>query len=372
MSAVLVTGGAGFVGCHLVAALLAGGERVRVLDNLDPLAHPDGGAPARLSADAELITGDLRDRASIERALSGVDRVFHLGGVVGNGESMVNVRRAVDVNSGGTATLLEAVVERRDRIRRLVVASSMVVYGEGAYDCSAHGRLVPGPRPTEQLQRREWEPRCPTCGRELAPARSDERTPLRPVSVYGITKRDQEELALTLGAAHGLETTALRYLNVYGPGQALGNPYTGVAAIFAARLISRRRPIVFEDGRQLRDLVHVSDVVRATIAAMDSAEAPGNAINIATGRPVTVAALAHMLAKELDSTLEPALTGEFRAGDVRHCLVATARAHRLLGFAAKVTLDAGLPDLAEWVARQAFEERGDAALADLRSRGLVG
>ena len=372
MSGVLVTGGAGFIGSHLVDALVAGGERVRVIDNLDPLAHPDGEPPAHLPADVELLVGDVRDRAAVERALEGVDRVFHLGGVVGNGESMVNVRRAVDANCAGTATLLEALLARRDRVRRLVVASSMVVYGEGAYECSEHGPLAPPVRSLEQLRRREWEPRCPRCARRLAPAPTSEDRPLHPTSVYGITKRDQEELSLVLGAAYGLEAVALRYLNVYGPRQALGNPYTGVAAIFASRLLAGRRPRVFEDGAQIRDLVHVSDVARATLAAMEAPAAPGHPINVATGRQVTVVELARVIAAALGSELEPDVTGEFRAGDIRHCFADTTRARDLLGFEATRTLADGLPELAAWVARQTVEERGDEAVAELRARGLVG
>jgi dTDP-L-rhamnose 4-epimerase len=371
VSVVLVTGGAGFIGSHLVDELLRRGQRVRVLDNLDPLAHA-GGAPDHLSRDAELVIADLRDTGAVARALAGVDRVFHLGGVVGNGESMINVRRAVDANSGGTATLLEAVLERRDRIRRLVVASSMVVYGEGAYACPEHGGAPPARRSEEQLRRRDWEPRCPDCGRELTPVATNEDAPLRPTSVYGITKRDQEELALVLGRAYGLETVALRYLNVYGRRQALGNPYTGVAAIFAARLLSGRRPLVFEDGRQIRDLVHVSDVVRATLAAMDAPAAPGHAINVATGARVRVVELARELASALGSELEPEVTGEFRAGDIRHCFADVTRARQLLGFLARRGLADGLPELAEWVARQSVSERGDEAIAELRQRGLVG
>jgi len=370
VSAVLVTGGAGFVGSHLVDALLARGEPVRVLDNLDPLAHPDG-RPTHLGPEAELVVGDLRDRESVDRALRGVEAVFHLGGVVGNGESMINVRRAVEANAGGTACLLEAVLERRDHVRRVVTASSMVVYGEGAYECGEHGGQTPPPRSHDQLRRRRWEPLCPRCGAELAPAATSEDAPLRPTSVYGITKRDQEELTLVLGRAHGLETVALRYLNVYGPRQALGNPYTGVAAIFAGRLLNGRRPLVFEDGGQIRDLVHVADVVRATLAAMDAAAAPGHAINVATGRRVRVGELAHRLAAALDPKLEPDVTGEYRVGDIRHCYADTARARRLLGFEAERKLEDGLPELAEWVARQRVEEHGDSALAELRARGLL-
>ena len=369
---VLVTGGAGFIGSHLVDSLVSDGERVTVLDNLDPLAHPDGAPPEHLNPDAELIEGDLRDRRAVDRALEGVDRVFHLGGSVGNGESMLRVRAAVDANAGGTATLLEAVLAQRERINRLVVASSMVVYGEGAYRCSTHGEVAPGLRSSEQLARREWEPACPRCGLALEPVPTAEDTPLRPASVYGITKRAQEEMALVLGRAHGVETVALRYLNTYGARQALGNPYTGVAAIFAARMLSGKRPLVFEDGEQQRDLVHVADVVRATRAAMDAPQAPGHAINVATGCRIRVRELAERLAGALNSGLEPELTGQFRAGDIRHCFADVTLAREVLGFRAERTLDDGLPELAEWVARQTVHDRGDEALAELRAHGLVG
>ena len=372
MSVLLVTGGAGFIGSHLVDSLVADGERVRVFDNLDPLAHATGERPEHLSDDAELVVGDLRDREALDHALDGVDRVFHLGGVVGNGESMVNISKAVEVNSGGTAALLEALIERRDKVRRLVVASSMVVYGEGAYSCAEHGLVFPPLREVARLKRREWEPACPACHRDLAPEPTTEHTPLRPSSVYGITKRDQEELALVLGHAYGLETVVLRYLNTYGPRQALGNPYTGVAAIFAARLLAGKRPRVFEDGEQVRDLVHVSDVVGATRAAMRASGAPGHAINVATGRRVGVAELARRLATAMGLETEPEVTGEFRAGDIRHCFASVDRARELLGFEAKKTLGEGLPELAEWVAGQTVTERGDDAVAELRARGLVG
>jgi dTDP-L-rhamnose 4-epimerase len=372
VSAVLITGGAGFVGSHLVDHLLAAGEEVRILDNLDPLAHESGEPPAHLDPAAELIVGDLRDRDAVERAVAGCDRVYHLGGIVGNGESMINVRKAIDANAGGTATLLEAVIARRDQIRRLVVASSMVVYGEGSYECPEDGVLSPPLRPVSQLRERRWEPRCPRCGAELRPVAIDEDRDLRPVSVYGISKRDTEELALVLAGAYGFEAVALRYLNVYGPRQALANPYTGVAAIFSARLLNGRRPLVFEDGRQIRDLVHVSDVVRATAAAMDAPAAPGHAINVATGRRIEIGELASRLCELIAPELEPELTGEFRTGDLRHCFAATGRARELLGFEAEVRLEDALPGLAEWVAGQTVSERGDEAIAQLRSQGLIG
>ena len=368
-----MTGGAGFIGSHLVDALLASGEQVRILDNLDPLAHPSGDPPGHLDPGAELIRGDLRSADDVGAALEGVDRVFHLGGIVGNGESMVNVRKAIDSNPGGTATLLEEVIRRREQVRRVVVASSMVVYGEGSYRCAEHGIVEPGLRPSSQLRERRWEPLCPSCGHDLEPIPVTEDRPLRPVSVYGISKRDTEELALVLGEAYGFEAVALRYLNVYGPRQALGNPYTGVAAIFSARLLGGKAPRVFEDGEQIRDLVHVSDVVAATIAAMESAGAPGHAFNVCTGRRIRIAELAGKLAELLAPDLKPEITGEFRAGDIRHCFADPSLARELLGFEATVTIEEGLPELVEWVAAQTeVEERGDEALESLRRAGLVG
>ena len=375
MSRALVTGGAGFVGSHLVEALLGRGEEVRILDDLDPLAHPTGKPPEHLPAGAELLLGDLRSADDVAAALDGVDRVYHLGGIVGNGESMVNVRKAIDSNPGGTATLLEALIARRDRIRRVVVASSMVVYGEGTYRCGEHGTVVPWLRPAVRLRQRRWDPPCPVdgCDRELEPVPVREDAALRPVSVYGISKRDTEELALVLGQAYGIEAVALRYLNIYGPRQALANPYTGVAAIFSARLLAGRAPRVFEDGGQIRDLVHVSDVVAATLAAMDAPRAPGRAFNVCTGRRIRIAELASRLCGLLRPELEPEVTGEFRAGDIRHCFADPSRARELLGFEARVRIEDGLPELVEWVASQTdVVERGDEALEGLRRAGLVG
>jgi len=370
MSTVLVTGGAGFVGSHLVDALLRRGDRVRVLDNLDPQAH-EGGVAGHLAKDAELITGDLRDAATVARALDGVELVFHQAGMVGNGQSMYQIRRYVDVNGGGTATLLEEVLKRRDTVRRVVAASSMVVYGEGAYRCDEHGAVTPRSRRREDLDRGVWAPRCPRCDRPVDAVPTGEDQPLRPTSPYAISKRDCEELVLTTGAAHGVETVALRYLNVYGPRQQLSNPYTGVAAIFATRLLAGRRPVVFEDGLQRLDFVHVSDVVRANLLAAESPAAPGHAVNVGTGVSITVLDLARRLAALLGRDLEPEVTGSFRAGDIRHCWADLDMARRLLGFEAGADRDLELRRLAEWVQEQTPVDRTGAALAELQARGLI-
>jgi dTDP-L-rhamnose 4-epimerase len=347
---VLVTGGAGFIGSHLVDALLARGDTVRVLDSLLEQAHPSGRARF-LSPDAELVVGDLRDRATVDRVLRDVTAVFHQAGMVGNGQSMYDVRRYVEVNVVGTATLLEAMLARRDQFRRLVVASSMVVYGDGAYRCPVHDRVAGVIRPLERLRRGAWEPICPRCGEEVTPVATPEDHPREPTSTYAISKRDQEELALVLGRAHGLPTVVLRYLNTYGSRQALGNPYTGVAAIIATRLLNGRPPLIFEDGRQRRDFVHVRDVAAANLAALQAlalADVPSGGVrayNIASGNPRTVRDMATALATAMDGP-PPVVTGQFRPGDVRHVVASPARAREELRFTASVPFEEGVAEFA--------------------------
>ncbi len=366
----LVTGGAGFVGSHLVDALLARGHEVTVLDSLDPQAH-EGGIARFLDPAARLVGGDLRDRDAVADALAGVEMVFHQGGMVGNGQSMYEMARYVDVNATGTAVLLEEVLRRRDSVRRVVAASSMVVYGDGAYRCPEHGVTAALPRRVADLREHRWEPRCPRCGAFVSPLPTVEDFRLRPTSPYGIGKAACEQLVLVAGEAHGLECVALRYLNVYGPRQALGNPYTGVAAIFCTRLLNGRPPLVFEDGGQLRDLVHVSDVVRANLLAMDAPAAPGCALNVGTGIPVSVASLATTLAAALAPGVEPDVSGRWRAGDIRHCWADISRARDVLGFTATTDRDSALSELAQWVASERPVDRTEAANAELSARGLI-
>lgn len=366
----LVTGGCGFVGSHLVDALVGAGHRVRVLDSIDPQAH-EGGVARFLNRNAELVQGDLRDRDAVRRALDGVDVVFHQGAMVGNGQSMYEIERYIDVNAVGTAVLMEEVVARRDRVQRVVAASSMVVYGDGAYSCAEHGLVRPHPRAERDLAAHVWEPRCPRCGSFVSPEPTDEDKPLGPTSPYAIGKLASETIVLVTGSSFGVEAVALRYLNIYGRRQALSNPYTGVAAIFATQLRSGRRPTVFEDGGQLRDLVHVSDVVRANLLAMDAPDAAGAAINIGTGETLTIAGLARTLAHELGVDIEPEITQRYRAGDVRHCFASIRRAERLLGFRAEADRAAELRDLALWVAGEQPADRTEAANAELIALGLI-
>jgi dTDP-L-rhamnose 4-epimerase len=355
----------------LVDALLKRGDRVRVLDSLVPQAHPDG-EPKFLSHEAELVRGDLRDREAVDRALHDIDVVYHQGGMVGNGQSMFEVRRYIDVNAVGTATLLESMVARRGQFRRLVVASSMVVYGDGAYACDEHGTVTRALRPEARLRARLWEPVCPRCGAEVKAIATTEDQPLRPTSTYGISKRDQEELSLTIGRTYRIPTVALRYLCTYGSRQALSNPYTGVAAIWANRLLHGKPPVVFEDGHQRRDFVHVSDVVSANLAAAAAADAADyQAFNVATGESFTIRELASGLGEALGRSIPPDITGAYRDGDIRHCFADVSQAKTFLGWKSNVTLNQGIAELATWASTQRPEDSTDRANKELRERGVI-
>jgi len=365
----LVTGGAGFIGSHLVRELVRRGDQVVVLDSLEEQVH--GGATPDLPASVELIVGDVGDPAAADRALAGVDRVVHLAAAVGVGQSMYEIARYTERNTMQTAVFLERLVAQRPLPARLVVASSMSIYGEGEYECAAHGRTAPAPRPEEQLLARQWELHCPSCGERLSPVGTSEDKALIPTSIYAITKRDHEELCLVTGAAYGIPTVALRFFNAYGPGQALSNPYTGVAAIFASRLLNRRPPIIFEDGEQSRDFIHVSDVVRGLMLALESEQATGHAVNLGTGRPSTVLQIAQALSAGLDADVEPIRNGQYRAGDIRHCVADPQRARELLGFEAITTLEDGMGALLQWLADQESVDRVDDATRELANRGLA-
>jgi dTDP-L-rhamnose 4-epimerase len=365
---VLITGGAGFVGSHLADELLAHGYQVRVLDALAAQVHGDDAKwPAYLSDEVERMQGDVRDADAVRAALEGVDRVFHLAAAVGVGQSMYEIEHYTDVNNRGTAVLLEAL--SRSPVKKLVVASSMSVYGEGLY-ADASGRAVAPPeRDPDALRRGDWELRAR--GEPLTPVPTSEDKPPMPTSVYALSKLDQERLCLIVGQAYGIPATALRFFNIYGTRQALSNPYTGVLAIFASRYMNGKPPRIFEDGNQRRDFVHVSDIARACRLALESDAATGRAINVGSGVSVSIAEVAHAMAKALDvGDLPPEITGQFRVGDIRHCFADITLARELLGYAPRVTLEQGLAELVEWMQDQQAVDRVDVAAAELASRGL--
>jgi dTDP-L-rhamnose 4-epimerase len=365
----LVTGGAGFIGSHVVRELLARGDDVVVLDSLEEQVH--NGVEPDLPDAVELLVGDVGDVALADRALAGVNRVVHLAAAVGVGQSMYEIARYTELNTMATARFLERLVAARPLPARLVVASSMSIYGEGEYECPEHGRQAPGPRAEEQLLAREWELACPECRHPLRPLPTSESKPILPTSIYAINKRDHEEMSLVTGAAYGIPTVALRFFNVYGEGQALSNPYTGVAAIFASRLLNRRAPMVFEDGRQSRDFTHVSDIVAGILGALESETAPGHAINLGTGASTSVSRVAEVLAAGIGVEVEPEMNERYRAGDIRHCYADIARAEELLGYSPKVGFEQGMAGLVEWLADQEAVDRVDDATEELAARGLA-
>ena len=368
MQRVLITGGAGFIGGHLAEELLAAGYTVRVLDVLEPQVHESGSFPEWLSNEVELIEGDIRDPDAVARAVAGVDGVVHLAAAVGVGQSMYQLRRYVGVNDLGTATLLEAI--DGNGIERLVVASSMSVYGEGAYTNGSGGLLHPPGRGREQLARHEWELQGEVGSPLIAVPTPEEVVPV-PSSPYALTKYDQELLCLMFGAAYSVPTVALRLFNVYGPRQALSNPYTGVMAIFACRLLNGNAPLIYEDGAQLRDFVNVRDVARAFRLALEKPSVSGCAINIGSGRAVTIEQVARTLADVLDRDIEPQFEGKYRVGDVRHCFADISRARELLGYRPEVTFEDGIDELADWLRLQQATDRGATAAAELSRRGLT-
>ena len=360
---VLVTGGAGFIGSHLVDELLRAGHGVRVLDSLVEQVHGDPQRPEYLSADAELLAGDVRNAEVMRGALEGVDSVVHLAARVGVGQSMYEPAEYAAVNTAGTGVLLQALLEQP--VRKLVAASSMSIYGEGAYE------PVPAmERTREQLERGDWEPSGPN-GERLEPVPTPESKQPALASVYALTKYDQERMCLLYGAAYDVPAVALRFFNVYGPHQALSNPYTGVLAIFAARLLNDHAPVVYEDGGQRRDFVHVADVARACRLALEQDGADGRAVNVGRGQGTSVLEIAETLARLLGRQIEPELPGKFRAGDIRHCFADVTRAREALGFEAEVPFEQGLGELAEWLEGQTATDRFDEAAAELDRRGLT-
>jgi len=369
---VLVTGGAGFVGSHTVDALIARGHEVRVFDNLDPQVHGlNAGIPAYLNSNIEFIQGDVRNRDALKQAIQDVDGIFHLAAAVGVGQSMYEIQRYVEINSLGGAVLLDILANEKHSIKKIVVASSMSIYGEGQYQCTHCGMVYPKLREEIQLEQHDWEMHCPHCNMIVAPVPTNEEKPLFPTSIYAISKRDHEEMFLVTGWAYKIPTVALRYFNIYGSRQALSNPYTGVAAIFSSRLLNHKEPIVYEDGLQSRDFVHVSDIVQANMLAFEKKEADYQVFNVGTGRKLTIMDVGNILSAKLDPEKKPVTLKQFRAGDIRHCFADISKIQRILGYEPKVKFEQGMDELVDWVSQQHSEDLVELARAQLLKRKLV-
>ena len=373
---VLVTGGAGFIGSHTVDLFIKHGYHVTILDNLEPQVHGEGGSlPDYINNDATFVHGDIRDRELIKKVIKDVDAVIHLAAIVGVGQSMYRMERYVDVNTKGTANLLDVLIKEKNDVKKLIVASSMSIYGEGKYYCEKCSiNVYPRLRNEKQLRKRQWDHSCPTCNSMLTPKPTDEEKPLISTSIYAMTKRHQEEMCLLIGKTYGIPTVALRYFNIYGSRQALSNPYTGCAAIFTSRILNNKPPYIFEDGNQTRDFIHVKDIAKANLNALEHNNANYKAINIGTGKPISIKELAETLTKLYNKpNLKPYISNEYRKGDIRHCYADIERARKLLNFKPTISLEDGLTELAEWAKTHDWGgiDLFEKALKELRERHLA-
>lgn len=367
---ILITGGAGFIGSHLADELLNFGYDVRALDNMSEQVHgEDCKRPAYLNPAVELIVGDVRDKEIVTEALQGVHAVFHFAAMVGVGQSMYEIKEYTDVNNIGTTVLLEALIE--NPVEKLIVASSMSIYGEGLYQNGTGQKVTVSERPLEQLKTGKWEI-MDADGQELTPVPTPESKIPTLSSVYALSKYDQERLCLMVGRAYNIPTVAMRFFNVYGTRQALSNPYTGVLAIFASRFLNDNAPMIFEDGEQQRDFVHVLDVALACRLALETPEADGQVFNVGSGNNYTITEIAERLARVMGKeNLAPQITGKYRVGDIRHCYADMSLAKKVLGFYPQVDFNNGLQELAEWLEGQIAYDRVNEASAELAARGLT-
>jgi len=367
---VLIVGGCGFVGSHTADALLELGYRVTIFDNLCSQVH-GGEFPTYVSPEAEFIEGDVRDLGSLTSAVRDMDVIYNLAAAVGVGQSMYEIASYTASNIQGTANLLQAILDTRSLPEKIIVASSMSIYGEGRCACPSCGDIAPEPRSPARLKENDWEVHCPKCGDATQPAKTDEGKPLHCTSIYALSKKAQEEMTLVFGRTYNIPTVALRYFNIYGPRQALSNPYTGVAAIFASRLMNGKPPVIFEDGLQLRDFVNVRDIVQANLLAMSGSGADGVALNVGSGEPVSIRQIASEIASMFGVHIPMEISGRYRAGDIRHCYADISKISQTLGYAPRVTLREGMAELVEWLRSQQAHDRTEEAMQHLAVRGLV-
>ncbi|MFA5358746.1 MAG: SDR family NAD(P)-dependent oxidoreductase [Patescibacteria group bacterium] len=365
---ILVTGGAGFIGSHLVDRLIEQGHEVRIFDNLTEQVH-QGKIPEYLNPKAEFIKGDVLDRAALAAALAGIDVVFHFASAVGVGQSQYQIYHYVNTNVGGTANLLDIIVNDKLPIRKVIVAASMSSYGEGLYNCDKCGAVRPELR--SQVVDGDWEPRCPLCGGTVKPIPTNEKAVQYCNSIYALTKKAQEDMVTNIGRTYNIPTVALRFFNVYGPRQSLSNPYTGVAAIFMSRIKNGNSPVIYEDGLQTRDFVSVYDIADANIAAMNSASSDYEVFNVGSGTALPIKEVAEILAKLYGNDVKPEITSQFRKGDVRHCFADMTKAKEKLGWQPKISFEQGMADLIAWSRDAEAVDSLDKAIAEMKEKGLV-
>lgn len=376
MSKVLITGGAGFIGSHIALKLIEKGYEVTVLDNLLEQIHgsdPDHTSPLYCSIKEKVrfIKGDVCNKALLEQALDDVDYVIHLAAETGTGQSMYEIKRYIDVNIGGTALLLDILTNTKHHVKRVVVAESRAIYGEGKYHCGKCGDVYPTERKDEDMAMGDFECHCPKCGGQVTLVATTEDSAIHPSSVYGVGKQVQGQLVHMICKSIGIESVSFRYQNVYGPGQSLTNPYTGILSIFSTRIKNHKEINIFEDGKESRDFVYIDDVVDATIAGMEVPEANGHVFNIGTGESTDVLTVAQTLSKHYGIEVPLTVTGNYRLGDIRHNYADITLAKQFLGFQPKWTFDAGIKQFTEWVNRQELQtDNYEASLEEMKQKGL--
>lgn len=367
---ILVTGGAGFIGSFLVDLLIQKGYKVRILDNLEEQVH-FGKKPSYLNQKAEFIKGDVRSLSDLKKAISDIDAIFHLASAVGVGQSNYQIKKYVDYNILGTANLLDLLVNNKNQVKKFITISSMTGYGEGNYQCDKCGVVRPPLREEKQLIKKDWNLYCPTCGGVVTPMPTDETALDFPNSIYGFSKKAQQDMAIIIGKLYKLPTVVLRGFNIYGPRQSLSNPYTGVTAIFISRLKNNQPAIIFEDGLQTRDFVSVHDVARAFVLALEKDSADYQMFNIGSGKGTPILEIGQILSKLLKKTGLIQINKEFRKNDIRHCYANTFKARKLLGWKPEINLEQGLKELIEWSATQKAEDRFSQAQKELKQKKLI-
>jgi len=371
---ILITGGAGFIGSHLVDFLLEKGHDIVVFDNIEEQVHGKTDNPPKyLNEDIMFIKGNVLDYDLFYSVIKDVDVIFHLAAAVGVGQSMYQISKFVNYNIMGTANLLDILVNRDHNIKKLVIASSNTIYGEGKYNCESCKYIYPNFREKIDLENGNWELKCKTCGKILIPVPIDEENPLRSTSIYAMSKRDQEKMSFLIGETYGIDVTALRLFLVYGSRQSLSNPYTGVLAIFCSKLLNGNAPIIFEDGLQTRDFVNVKDVCQALTLAMEKSQAKGEIFNVGTGIPISIKTVADALIKKLNPEIKPIITNKYRVGDIRHCYADISKIKEKLGYQPRISFDEGIDELIQWVKSQSgkIEDKSQIALDELKNKGLL-
>lgn len=367
---VLVTGGAGFIGSHLVDKLISTGYRVRILDNLTYQVH-QGKIPEYINKKAQFVKGDVTNFSDLEKAIKNIDAIIHEAAIVGVGQSMYQIENYVLQNSLGTAKLLDFLANHKNKVKRVLIASSMSAYGEGLYECKSCGLIRPPLRSDAQMKKRHWELSCPNCNSPLVSVGIPESESFFCNSIYAVTKQSQEDMVMIFGKAYGIPTTALRYFNVYGPRQSLSNPYTGVAAIFSSRLKNNHPPVIYEDGLQSRDFISVYDIIDANIRCLENDKSYGRVFNLGTGKAISIKEIAEILGYLMEKNIQPEITGKFRSGDVRHCSADISSIKSILDWTPKWEFEKGMKDLINWGKNAPSVDLFDQASKELDSKGLL-